>query len=82
MMGVVPLSKDRTSRPLPDAATLLARLETEKNGLTSAQAAERLARYGRNLLKDRRLSWFGVLGNQLKSPLLPDRGRRASGGGV
>ncbi|HEX2877270.1 MAG TPA: cation-transporting P-type ATPase, partial [Polyangiaceae bacterium] len=53
-----------------DAATLLARLDSSGNGLTSAQAAERLAVYGRNTLGERRASWLGVLGNQLKSPLL------------
>jgi len=53
-----------------DAETLQKRLDASEQGLTSAQASERLARYGRNALKERRLSWFGVLGNQLKSPLV------------
>src|ERR1043165_5741816 len=48
-----------------DSATLLKRLDATRNGLTAAQAAARLARYGKNALKERRLSWLGVLGNQL-----------------
>jgi Mg2+-importing ATPase len=53
-----------------DAATALKRLDAAREGLTSEQAATRLAQYGRNVLKDRRRSWLGVLGSQLKSPLV------------
>jgi P-type Mg2+ transporter len=51
-------------------ARLLLELDSSRAGLNSAEARERLERYGRNALVQRRLSWLGVLGNQLKSPLV------------
>lgn len=52
------------------SAELLAQLGVGDAGLTSEQAAERLAAFGRNTLKERRRSWLHVLGNQVKSPLV------------
>ncbi|HSL69128.1 MAG TPA: HAD-IC family P-type ATPase, partial [Longimicrobiales bacterium] len=50
---------------------LLRRLESTPQGLTSAQAAERLRRFGANQLRDERpLSRLRVLLRQLSSPLL------------
>src|SRR5512143_4237264 len=52
-------------------AELLQRLETTAQGLTEAEAAARLVRYGANSLKPRReLSWPGLLFGQFKSPLV------------
>jgi len=49
---------------------LLRRLHTTPQGLTSAQAEERLQRFGANRLREeRRLSRLGVLTRQLASPL-------------
>ncbi len=46
-------------------------LKTNKNGLTSQEVAERLKKYGLNKLpEEKRLSWFFVLLNQFKSPLI------------
>jgi Mg2+-importing ATPase len=53
------------------AGELLQRLETTAQGLTEAEAAARLARYGANSLKPKReLSWPGLLLGQFKSPLV------------
>ncbi len=50
---------------------LLAQLQSNANGLSSAEATARLKRYGRNELKEQRtLSRLRVLWNQLRSPLL------------
>ena len=52
------------------AGELLQRLETAAQGLTGAEAAARLERYGANSLKPKReLSWPGLLFGQFKSPL-------------
>jgi Mg2+-importing ATPase len=51
-------------------ARLLEQLGTDTAGLSSEHARERLERYGRNALVHRSLSWLGVLGNQVKSPLV------------
>ena len=51
-------------------ARLLEQLRAGRGGLSSAQARERLEHYGPNALAKRRFSWLGVLGNQLKSPLV------------
>lgn len=49
----------------------LRRLATTPSGLTSAEAAERLARYGPNAIEEaRRFSWTGVLLRQFASPLI------------
>ncbi len=48
---------------------LLTRLDATAVGLTSEQAQERLARLGRNTVREQRSSWLDVLGNQVKSPL-------------
>jgi Mg2+-importing ATPase len=53
------------------ASKLLQKLDTDAQGLTSAEAAERLSRYGANSLKRKReLSWPGQLLGQFKSPLV------------
>src|SRR5689334_12885546 len=53
------------------APELLRRLETRPEGLSSAEAACRLAAYGRNTLRaQRRLSRFSMLSRQLQNPLL------------
>jgi len=48
---------------------LLSRLDATDAGLSSAQAQERLSRFGRNTLLEQRSSWLGVLADQVKSPL-------------
>lgn len=53
-----------------DAATLLARLDTTTDGLSSEQARQRLTRFGRNALDEEHLTWLQVLFEQLKSPLV------------
>src|SRR5690349_7316487 len=53
-----------------DASRLLGSLATTREGLSSTQAAEHLRRFGRNSLRERRLSWARVLFNQVKSPLV------------
>jgi P-type Mg2+ transporter len=49
---------------------LLTTLNADRAGFSREQARQRLERYGRNVLVQRRLSWVGVLANQLKSPLV------------
>lgn len=50
---------------------LLRRLDSSDRGLSSAEAADRLQRFGRNQLRDERpLTRLRVLWNQIKSPLL------------
>jgi P-type Mg2+ transporter len=53
------------------AAEMLKQLNTKKNGLTDAEARQRLANYGANLLKPKKQSdvWT-LLINQFKSPLI------------
>jgi Mg2+-importing ATPase len=53
-----------------DQRTLLTRLSSTADGLTSREAAERLVRHGRNALRDRPLSRLLVLADQLRSPLV------------
>ena len=52
----------------PDLA--LARLASRRDGLTSAEAAERLSSYGANVLAVHRVRAFAVLWRQVKSPIL------------
>jgi Mg2+-importing ATPase len=53
------------------AADLLDRLRTRPSGLAAAEAAERLARYGANVLKPRRdAGVFSLFLAQFKSPLI------------
>ncbi len=53
------------------ASDMLQHLETESEGLTSAKARERLARYGSNLLKpQKRSDLLSLLLAQFKSPLI------------
>ncbi|MDT5149974.1 MAG: P-type Mg2+ transporter [Mycobacterium sp.] len=49
---------------------VLARLDTSPDGLSHAQAASRLARYGPNALRTHRVSAIAVLGRQLRSAVL------------
>jgi P-type Mg2+ transporter len=65
----------RTQQPLPfwslPAAELLQRLQTTKVGLTSGEAARRLARHGSNLLKPgKRSDLPALLLAQFKSPII------------
>jgi P-type Mg2+ transporter len=67
--------KDRASGAAPfwseSAEGLLQRLQTTAQGLTEAEAAVRLDRYGANSLKPKaELSWPGLLLGQVKSPLV------------
>ncbi|HEX9066439.1 MAG TPA: magnesium-translocating P-type ATPase [Streptosporangiaceae bacterium] len=58
---------DAAARP---AEQVLAALGTSQNGLTSAQAAARLERYGANAVVSHRARPWPVLWHQLRSPLL------------
>jgi P-type Mg2+ transporter len=53
-----------------DGPAVLRLLNSREQGLTSAEAAERLASIGRNVLRVHRARPWGVLGRQLKSPIL------------
>lgn len=54
-----------------DSDELSRRLRSRPDGLSSAEAANRLEQFGRNELKEEhRLSRLGVLWNQIRSPLL------------
>jgi Mg2+-importing ATPase len=54
-----------------DPGEVLRELETSERGLSSAQAAERLRRFGRNAIKaERSFSRLRVLWKQVESPLL------------
>lgn len=53
-----------------DVVDVLARLQTGSGGLSSAEAATRLARTGPNAVRSYRVSALGVLGRQLRSALL------------
>ena len=54
-----------------DAAELARLLNTDSDrGLTAAEAARRLIRFGPNALRDHRANAFAVRGNQFKSALL------------
>ena len=53
------------------ATEMLQQLHTEKEGLTSDEARQRLARYGANLLKPKKRSdVFTLLLGQFKSPII------------
>jgi Mg2+-importing ATPase len=52
------------------SAEVLETLGTTERGLTGAAARERLARVGPNLIAQRRITAFDVLGAQLRNPLL------------
>ena len=43
---------------------------SDLTGLTSAEAAGRLAKFGPNEIKTKRLTWFGLLLRQFKNPIL------------
>ena len=50
---------------------VLKELETDENGLSSAQAAQRLEKYGHNKLKEaEKATWFQKFMAQLKDPML------------
>jgi Mg2+-importing ATPase len=54
-----------------EPAELFPLLASRPEGLTSAEAVERLAEYGRNeIVEQRRMTRLRVVGNQLRSPLL------------
>ena len=53
-----------------DGAQVLSRLGSRPDGLTSAEVATRLARYGANQLAEHRVRAGAVLGRQLRNPLL------------
>ena len=46
------------------------RLESGRSGLTSAEAARRLAALGPNAVRTHKASGWSVLGRQLRSPIL------------
>lgn len=48
----------------------LSELEATESGLSSDEAAHRLARFGPNVLSSRTVTVFGVLVRQLRNPLL------------
>jgi P-type Mg2+ transporter len=63
-----PLTAGRVaSAPLTD---VLGWLDSTVDGLSSAEAAARVARYGPNALRTQRVSAFAVLGRQLRSAVL------------
>jgi P-type Mg2+ transporter len=49
---------------------VLTRLDALDSGLTSREATRRHAEFGPNVLSSRTVTWFGVLGRQLRNPLL------------
>ena len=53
-----------------DAVAVLAALGTDADGLTAAEAADRLARVGPNALRSHEVRPLAVLGRQLRSALL------------
>ena len=63
-----PLDAARASR-LP-AEAVLERLGSDRDGLTSADAADRLRTFGANVLLTHRVTAVGVLKRQLRNPLL------------
>jgi Mg2+-importing ATPase len=52
------------------AAAVLDRLGVQASGLGGSEAAERLRRFGPNVLLTHRVTAWGVLGRQVKNPLL------------
>ena len=74
---LVAVNAPATTAPLSlgDAAALsvdatLERLACHREGLTSQEAAERLARWGPNLLTTRKVSALSVLWRQIRNPIL------------
>jgi Mg2+-importing ATPase len=72
---VVPATPPEPTLGLAEAAEqpvseALRRLGSAEAGLTSAEAAARLARFGPNVLMSHRVTAFGVLARQLRNPLL------------
>jgi len=53
-----------------DTADVLARLATSPSGLPSAEAARRLEVFGPNVIAEHRVTALGLLGRQLRNPLL------------
>jgi P-type Mg2+ transporter len=51
-------------------STVLQELGSSQAGLSSDQAARRLSTVGRNVLASHRVTALGVLGRQLRNPLL------------
>ncbi|KQX61624.1 magnesium-translocating P-type ATPase [Angustibacter sp. Root456] len=49
---------------------VLRELDSREGGLTGAEAAARLIRYGPNAVRTHRVAWWQVLGRQLRSALL------------
>ena len=68
VLAAPPLSLTVAARqPVADT---LAQLDTADSGLTSDDAALRLSKFGPNVLSSRTVTVFGVLGRQLRNPLL------------
>ena len=70
-----PAWSQRPPLDLPAAAhkpvrVVLQELGSTRTGLTSGQAASRLGTVGRNVLASHRVTALGVLGRQLRNPLL------------
>jgi Mg2+-importing ATPase len=66
----VPEPRDLDGLAALEPAAVVGRLETRREGLTAAEAAKRLAEVGPNELERHGRSAWGVLGAQLRSPLL------------
>jgi P-type Mg2+ transporter len=66
--GRTPLDVDEASRLATDE--VLERLGVSPDGLTAAEAADRLATFGANVLLTHRVTAVGVLIRQLRNPLL------------
>jgi Mg2+-importing ATPase len=75
MSRVVSATPPEPALGLTDAATLqvsevVRLLGSTDSGLSSTEAASRLARFGPNVLASHRVTAFGVLARQLRNPLL------------
>ena len=64
------VDSDLATAAAQPARSVLAGLGTSENGLTSAEAADRLRRYGANAVVSHRARLWPVLWHQLRSPLL------------
>jgi magnesium-transporting ATPase (P-type) len=81
--GPPPPGTDLAAAACRPVTAVLETLGTTEQRLSSAEAAERLRRYGPNAVRSRRVTAWGVLVRQLRNPLLillraPHRPRRYS----
>ena len=68
--SVTPARRDLVWAAHRSAGDVLTALESTPTGLSSAAAAERLARFGHNVLATRTVTAFDVLVRQVRNPLL------------